>query len=481
MEESFLSLSGKSKPFSKKKTESQHQQNEKRSKDSSIFSKFKPSSVKSDKNQEKVQTRPKTAATRKPGSNFPISVTLSRPSSSSSSSNKIKTVSSRFRLPGLKAAPSVDSAVGSQLSSTDDDNKSSSDDEHDEHESDESSEDSGIIKVRVVSRSTNGSEEDGSEQHSSPSQSSSSTQSSPSARAIFVKEFNRTPDIDDADDDVKDDDNEDVEENIVIEQFIESEDEESKAEPLLSNRNIVNNCHVPDEEDDPDFTGVNRDVVLLEVGPEDKSEIIANIKIPTVDNDEEEECNILTVDDIEEVNVDEDIKNADTTVTEPSSLGHSNLLKTYDSEESHSKLDIEQKVYNPGLYENHDAVDLGQSQQNSSLLQLMTADRKPSECYKDRIESTIMKLEQEEVDKPEETQAEEDRLSNEELENLKKKCMTRMKHHETVPLVTQPPVLMEFSNSQKLLNYLDQAEEKDKSILNSVKRSSYNIQVYDNY
>ena len=70
-----------------------------------------------------------------------------------------------------------------------------------------------------------------------------------------------------------------------------------------------------------------------------------------------------------------------------------------------------------------------------------------------------------------------DRLSFEELENLKKKCLSRMKDHQSTPIVVNPPVLSDFSNSQKLLNFLDEAEEKDKTILNRVKRSSYTIQV----
>ena len=60
---------------------------------------------------------------------------------------------------------------------------------------------------------------------------------------------------------------------------------------------------------------------------------------------------------------------------------------------------------------------------------------------------------------------------------MKKKCMARMMAHQNIPVVNNPPVLQEFSNSQKLLNFLDEAEEKDKTILNSVKRSSYNLQV----
>ena len=69
-------------------------------------------------------------------------------------------------------------------------------------------------------------------------------------------------------------------------------------------------------------------------------------------------------------------------------------------------------------------------------------------------------------------------LSSDELESLKRKCLTRMKDHQSTPIVVNPPVLKEFSNSQKLINFLDEAEEKDKTILNSVKRSSYNLQVH---
>ena len=131
-------------------------------------------------------------------------------------------------------------------------------------------------------------------------------------------------------------------------------------------------------------------------------------------------------------------------------------------------------------------------QPNTSLLELVKSNEKENnqiDSYENLIKSTIEKLENEEkdieapnsvdnkLDAADESNLENDRLTAEELENLKKKCLNRMRDHQNAPLVVNPPVIKDFSNSQRLLNFLDETEEKDKTILNSVKRSSYNLQV----
>ena len=364
-----LCLSGKPKPFSSKR-ESSVTSPDKRPKET-IFSKFtKPNNGSKSKADKVMKDRPKTASVKnnsvaRQQSSFPIRVTLSRPSSANV--NQEQKPRSRFRFPGLKTSPSIDSAVGSQMSSTDDDNKSSSDNDHDDsdHSTDddeESSEDSGIIKVRVVSRSTG--------HESDQEQCTSSAHSSP----ILVKEFNRTPDNEHERLDYE----EEVEENIEVEQFDHSEDEESKAEPPPTKYSMSSqqdlDKEVLDAQDDVD-TIVSKDIVLMEVGPEEKSEIIPNIKAAAEDVTE----HALTVDDIE---YHEDICNEEVDKSGPSIIGQ--------VEQVEADIDAE-KLYNPASYEEP-------AGQNGSLLQLMTSNenRKPAECYKDLIQSTINKLEQEE-------------------------------------------------------------------------------------
>ena len=475
-------LSGQSKPFSHKREATN---SEKKGRD--LFSKFRSAPSTKQETGACMKERPRTAV--KKGSNVSASqqFSLSRPSSASMNKSSYK---SRFRFPALKSTQSIDSAVGSQQSSTDDDNKSSDDNEEGEDDSqehlssdeeeEESSADSGIMKVRLVSRNT----------EDSTSSSSSST-GSPTARAILVKEFNRTPDI--ADD-------EEIE-NVECEELIqsESEDEESKADILhtpkftLMKNNLDN---TPDED-----AVINRDVVLMEVGPEDSSEIIPGFHLDdkterTYPGDNEHYGHELTIDDIEyDTNIDKEAEICSGHIHEPAE-SHGEI--SFRSSVGHEVAEIK-KEYDPDRYN----IGTETTEANSSLRALTNNHEVPNktDSYQDLIKSTIMRLENEEssfsIDNKEElavsqskeisqkTTAKEedtekeigDRLSFEELENLKKKCLSRMKDHQSTPIVVNPPVINDFSNSQKLLNFLDEAEEKDKTILNSVKRSSYTIQV----
>ena len=346
---------------------------------------------------------------------------------------------------------------------------------------DESSEDSGIMKVRVVSRST---------------ASHHSGHSSPGPGPILVKEFNRTPDILDTEAATE------ITEDIECEEFIESEDEEDEE----SRADVVSGATQPpvtgpeDEpvtavETEPDIIHT-RDVVLMEVGPEDSSEIIVNRHNDArdVDNNVSGAAREdLTVDDIECVE--------ETNCNAGENAVFTELLK---DEISGKSIDPqlagwrprapEKAAYHPGQYGGDDA-------QNGSLLQLVSSreahEAGDKQTYENLINSTILKLEheelklgtgntEEELHNIQTTGSVEDEtkieaavpLSSDELESLKRKCLTRMKDHQSTPIVVNPPVLKEFSNSQKLINFLDEAEEKDKTILNSVKRSSYNLQVH---
>ena len=495
MEKESFCLSGKPKPFSHKH---QATNNEKKGRD--LFSKFRSAPPIRQETAAGLKERPRTAVKKVSNKNLGQQSSSSRPSSATLNKNSYKT---RFRFPSLKSTQSIDSAVGSQQSSTDEDNKSSDDNEeedsHDQLTSDEdveeSSEDSGIMKVRIVSRSTE-------DTTSASCSSAGSPTGSPTARAILVQEFNRTPDI-------NNDEGEDHE-NLECEESIDSEDEESKAEILHTPKFTLIKSEETDPEEEP---VINKDVVLMEVGPEDSSEIITCCHLNDLHKTEPDVTCIkeheLTIDDIEyDININKEVaispNNFNGSGIDERTSGEHHEEKSFRPSLEHDVIE-NKKEYDPNLYNNgRDSTTT-----NSSLVALMnhrddTVDKATidiKDSYQDLIKSTIMKLENEEFSfstnkKEEKTNSTEtieklqakeakdekvpeldDHLTSEELENLKKKCLSRMKDHQSTPIVVNPPVLSDFSNSQKLLNFLDEAEEKDKTILNSVKRSSYNIQV----
>ena len=84
---------------------------------------------------------------------------------------------------------------------------------------------------------------------------------------------------------------------------------------------------------------------------------------------------------------------------------------------------------------------------------------------------------QQDEEETKEKQEDADRLNDSELEELKKKCLSRVVKQQNTPMVNNPPVIKDFSNSQKLLNFLDQTEEKDRNTINTVKRSGFTAQV----
>ena len=450
-------LSGRSKPFSKK----QEIAHDKKPKD--IFSKFKPLKSSVDKEVAMNRERPKTAVKK--------AVTLkgqtglwSRPSSANTRV-KYKT---KMRFPSLKSSQSIDSAVSSQHSSTEDDKSSEEEEDNNEdspgpltsEEDDvDCSEDSGIIKVRVVSRSSS----------SEDKTTDDSPRTSPPARSILVKEFNRSPDI-----------TEDIAEPV--EEIVDcapsppeeqSEDEESKIEPppaaSLGKRS--------EDSAEQDLT-VQTDIKLLEVGSDDESELITKLRSEkTEQRSNTESIDEIKIDDIECNETQSELKDVE--------------INHVQSVSKSRPPDVSSDNYKPELYQSS-TKECQEMSQNSSLLQLVQSGA-DSKSYEQMIESTIIRLEKEEntnaqtepkieislITKPsnDNEEPEKARLSEAELENLKQKCISRMRTQQATPIVTNPPVLKEFSNSQKLLNFLDEAEEKDKTILNSVKRSSYNMQV----
>ena len=73
---------------------------------------------------------------------------------------------------------------------------------------------------------------------------------------------------------------------------------------------------------------------------------------------------------------------------------------------------------------------------------------------------------------------EEERLSDEDLEKLKKKCLDRLKKSESRSEIQDYAAnssIQDFSNSQKLLKFLAESEEKDERTKSKVKTVSYSL------
>ena len=281
----------------------------------------------------------------------------------------------------------------------------------------------------------------------------------------------------------------------------ESEDEESKAENLVP----ASAALLPAAGRDPAVQDIvqqncaDKDLVLQEVLPEEGSRILPN-KASNLRLDTTEEKVDLTVNDIEETQITQRI-NENLNLEGPDDDSDVYYPDRYKANEEENQTSfMEPAVYTPEDYANDvemkEAISQPQIEnQNSCLMNLVQSNEEAkinnenAYRYEKLIESAILKLEHEETEKklesfefktevakPSDEKEEQGRLTDTQIEELKKKCLSRMKDNQNTPLVVNPPVLREFSNSQKLMNYLDETEANDRTILNSVKRSSYNMQ-----
>ena len=90
------------------------------------------------------------------------------------------------------------------------------------------------------------------------------------------------------------------------------------------------------------------------------------------------------------------------------------------------------------------------------------------------IQMAIARIEQEES-KEAAPPSVETSLTDEELNNLRKKCMQRWKTNSEQPLPVQPPLVKDFSNSAKLIRFLEETQERDEKTSQSVKIVAHRI------
>ena len=116
---------------------------------------------------------------------------------------------------------------------------------------------------------------------------------------------------------------------------------------------------------------------------------------------------------------------------------------------------------------------------------------KNSDVFQNKIRNFIQTIEDEEIKEnhePEDERSEgldenvdveeEERLSDEDLEKLKKKCLDRLKKSESRSEIQDYAAnssIQDFSNSQKLLKFLAESEEKDERTKSKVKTVSYSL------
>jgi len=96
-----------------------------------------------------------------------------------------------------------------------------------------------------------------------------------------------------------------------------------------------------------------------------------------------------------------------------------------------------------------------------------------AEQHDHQIQRAIAKIEEEESQV--ESANLESPLTEEELKNLKNKCMSRWKANKEQPLPVQPPLVKDFSNSAKLIRFLEETQENDEKKIQSVKIVAHRI------
>ena len=86
----------------------------------------------------------------------------------------------------------------------------------------------------------------------------------------------------------------------------------------------------------------------------------------------------------------------------------------------------------------------------------------------EKLNKALEHIEQEEVEK-------DDDMSETELEQLKEKCMNRLKNAEQLCEYADGPGIKDFSSSKRLLDYLEKSVEKDEQTKCKVKTAAYSI------
>lgn len=122
---------------------------------------------------------------------------------------------------------------------------------------------------------------------------------------------------------------------------------------------------------------------------------------------------------------------------------------------------------------NHESIIYDSSMYKQTILSDKVTDETSIQTitnqFEDKINKAIENIEDEEA-----KAAEEPRLSEEQLENLKQKCITRLQSSKDTEY-TQNSTLNDFSTSKKLIKFLEESQEKDEKTQHKVKTVSYSM------
>lgn len=149
--------------------------------------------------------------------------------------------------------------------------------------------------------------------------------------------------------------------------------------------------------------------------------------------------------------------------------GSTNNVETWENPQLDSQLRAENKQGFRSLAELIKFSDASSSVVNRPETDSQIPDA--SNSFEEKIQEAIANIEIEENNAQTKTVP----MTDDELEELKKKCLSRVRPVNPDPEYTDNSAINDFSNSQKLLKFLEESKEKDEKTKTQVKSVSYTI------
>lgn len=128
------------------------------------------------------------------------------------------------------------------------------------------------------------------------------------------------------------------------------------------------------------------------------------------------------------------------------------------------------QTYNPSNYYQIDIPTTKTKNEDTSEADEIMKKKLSENDFEAKINKAIESIEDEEAGH----KAASPRMSEEQLENLKQKCLDRLQNSQKEEY-TQNSCLKDFSSSKKLLKFLEESEEKDEQMKHKVKTVSYSM------
>ena len=142
---------------------------------------------------------------------------------------------------------------------------------------------------------------------------------------------------------------------------------------------------------------------------------------------------------------------------------------TKEAKEDNEGSDTSEKGDDQDINENEDKIDSNEKEDMGSPNGRENIEEfEKTKKLEEKLNKALENIEKEEVEK-------DDEMSETELEQLKEKCMNRMKNAEQLCEYADGPSIKDFSSSKRLLDYLEKSVEKDEQTKCKVKTAAYSI------